>query len=210
MADYLGRDMGDVLDRVLSEDRKPKVKKPDVPLSKKQLDTHYDDLYIGYIKKLGEINRKLKDADRKASNASWSDFRGLKQSEVFVMNAIRLHEMYFENMAQSVKMPTYVEQQLAGAFKKKSLWEDDFIACGLSSRGWVTLGYDRVEKTLINTTADSHDVCVVNVDPILVMDVYEHSYFIDFGTSKGKYIEFFLNNINWDAVTSRLSEVEAE
>lgn len=210
MPDYRSQDVGDVLERVLAEERKPKAKKPNVPLSKKQIDVHYDDLYLGYIKKLAEIQRHLKTADRKAADPNWSEFRGLKQSEVSVMNAVRFHEMYFSNMAQSVKMPSYVDEHITKSFKKKSAWEDDFLACGLSAKGWVVLGYDRVDNRLINVTSDSHDVYVVNVDPLLVMDMYEHSYYIDFGSSKGKYIEFFLSNINWDTVASRLAEVEIE
>lgn len=210
MPDYRRQDVGDVLDRVLAEERKPKAQKPDVPLSKKQIDVHYDDLYLGYIKKLAEIHRHLKEADKKAANANWSEYGGLKRSEVSVLNAVRFHELYFSNMAQSIKMPSYVEDNIVGTFKKKSTWEEDFLACGLSAKGWVTLGYDRVDKKLINITSDSHDIYVVNVVPILVMDMYEHSYYIDFGSSKGKYIEFFLSNINWDTVASRLAEVEIE
>lgn len=210
MPDYRHQDVGDVLDRVLAEERKPKAKRPDVPLSKKQIDVHYDDLYLGYIKKLAEIQRHLKEVDRKSANHNWSEFRGLKQSQLFVMNAVRFHEMYFSNMAQSVKLPSYVDNKLVESFKKKSTWEDDFIACGLSARGWVVLGYDKTDNKLINVISDSHDIYAVNVDPILVMDVYEHSYNIDFGASKGKYIEFFMSNINWDAVASRLSEVDTE
>lgn len=135
MPDYRSQDVGDVLDRVLAEERKPKAKRPNVPLSKKQIDVHYDDLYLGYIKKLGEIHRHLKEADRKAANSNWSEFRGLKQSELAVMNAVRFHEMYFSNMAESVKMPSYVEDQLTSSFKKKSAWEEDFLACGLSAKG---------------------------------------------------------------------------
>ena len=208
MPDYRRQDVGDVLDRVLAEERKPKAKRPDVPLSKKQIDVHYDDLYLGYIKKLAEIHRHLKEADRKSANPNWNEFRGLKQSELFVMNAVRLHEMYFSNMAQSVKMPSYIDEKLTESFKKKASWEDDFLACGLSARGWVILGYDKTDKKLINVTSDTHDNYAVGVEPLLIMDVYEHSYYIDFGSSKGKYIEFFMNNINWDTVTSRLTAVE--
>lgn len=210
MPDYRSQDVGDVLDRVLAEERKPKAKKPDVPLSRQQIDTHYDDLYLGYIKKLTEIHRNLKDSNRKAANPNWSEFRSLKQSEVTVMNAVRFHELYFSNLAQSVKMPSYINEHLVNSFKKKTTWEEDFLACGLSAKGWVILGYDRIDKKLINVTSDAHDIYVVNVDPLLVMDTYEHSYYIDFGSSKGKYIEFFLNNINWDIVASRLAEVEIE
>ena len=210
MPDYRRQDVGDVLDRVLAEERKAKAKRPDVPLSKKQIDVHYDDLYLGYIKKLAEIRRHLKEADRKSANSNWSEFRGLKQSEVSVMNAVQFHEMYFGNMAQSIKMSSYVEEHLVDAFKKKSSWEEDFFACGMSAKGWVVLGYDKVDKKLINVTSDAHDIYVVNVDPLLVMDMYEHSYFIDFGSSKGKYIEFFMDNINWETVANRLTEAEVE
>ena len=207
--DYLpGLELHELVGDVLAEAHKPKVKKPDVPLSKKQIDLHYDDLYLGYVKKLNEIERKLKKTDHKKANATYSEFRELKREASFAMNAVRLHEAYFSGLQKS-KRPNLVDQQLTASFEKTSKWEDDFFACGMSARGWVVLGYDCENDRLVNVISDMHDIGGVwGIYPLLILDMYEHAFMIDFGANKGKYLEFFMSNINWDYVAGRLSEVE--
>lgn len=204
MPDYLPGNLGEIIGDVLSEAKKPGVKRPDVPLSKKQLDTHYDDIYLGYLKQIADVNRRLKTVNKKVQG--WNEFRSLKRDELHALNGIRLHELYFGALSKS-KSSSLVDKYLIKSFEKKSEWENDFIACGLSAKGWVTLGYDKVEKRLRNVMSDVHEMTACCVEPILTMDVYEHAYMIDFGTSKGKYIEFFLEHTNWDIVTTRLSSV---
>jgi len=202
-------DMSDIVESILMENQKPRVQRPDIPLSKKQIEIHYDDLYLGYLKKFGEITRKLKATQHNSANAVYSEFRSLKRAELSVLNAIRLHEAYFENLSKS-KCSQYVSDMLKENFSSITKWENDFIACGLSAKGWVILSYDRSNKQLINLISDDHEQYVLHMEPILVMDLYEHSYMIDFGSNKIKYIEFFLDNINWDCVASRLSNVDGD
>lgn len=204
MPDYLPGNLGEIIGDVLTEAKKPGVKRPDVPLSKKQLDVHYDDIYLGYLKQITDIERRLKTTNKKS--AGWNEFRSLKRDELHVLNGIRLHELYFGAMHKA-KNSSFVDGYIVKSFKKKSEWENDFIACGLSAKGWVILGYDKIDKKLRNIASDAHEMTVCCVEPILTMDVYEHAYMIDFGSSKGDYIEFFLEHTNWDEVTNRLSSV---
>lgn len=203
--DYLQeRDIDEVISRVIIEARKPKAQKPDIPFSKKQLDLHYDDLYLGYIKKLSEIERRLRDVDKKSSNATYSEFRALKTAEASTLNAVLLHELYFSNLGKT-KHNHYVDNLLKDSFGSYSTWENDFIACGMSARGWVVLGYDKQDGHIRHVITDEHNGGVWQLTPILVLDTYEHSYMIDHGSAKSKYIEFIIEHINWDVVSSRLS-----
>ncbi len=204
MPDYLPNDIGEIIGDVLAEAKKPGVKRPNVPLSKKQLDVHYDDIYLGYLKQISDINRRLKTTNRKSQ--SWNEFRSLKRDELHALNGIRLHELYFGGFGKT-KSSSLVDTHILKSFGKKSEWENDFIACGMCAKGWVTLGYDKIDKKLRNITSDVHEMSACCVEPILTMDMYEHAYMIDFGSSKGKYIEFFLEHTSWDEVTNRLSGI---
>ncbi|MFA6397647.1 MAG: Fe-Mn family superoxide dismutase [Candidatus Paceibacterota bacterium] len=89
-----------------------------------------------------------------------------------------------------------------GSFEK---WLEDFKALGLCSRGWVILAYDYNDGKLRNFLADAHNLSGVwGTSPILVLDMYEHSYFIDFGTDKKSYIETFFKNLNWQVINKKL------
>lgn len=181
-------------------------------LSERQLSEHHDVLYAGYVNKLNEIEEKLPSADKGKANATFSDFRALKKEEVFAQNGILLHELYFENIAPSNhdensetgkpfdKLREYIERD----FGSLEAWQEDFLACGMSSRGWVIMAQNPADGRLHNYIADVHDVGGVwGVMPLLVLDMYEHSYFIDYGTKKKDYINAFIKNINWEIVEKR-------
>ena len=208
MPDYFaGENLAELVGGILAEAKRPGVSKPDVPLSKKQIEIHYDDLYMGYLKKLGEIERKLKATDLKPANANFSEFRELKHEELFVVNSIRLHEGYFENLGSN-KQSDHINKAITTNFGSITKWENNFIACGLSARGWAVLGYDCHTKSLVNVITDSHDMGMWGVEPLLILDMYEHAYMIDFGSNKSKYIEFFMSHVNWSKVSERLAECE--
>lgn len=180
-------------------------------LSERQLLEHHDVLYAGYVNKLNEIEEKLPGADRGKANATFSDFRALKKEEVFAQNGILLHELYFENISPAVApaeagraVPEVLQQSIDKDFGSLAAWQEDFLACGMSSRGWVILGFNPADGRLHNYIADVHDVGGVwGARPLLVLDMYEHSYFIDYGTKKKDYINTFIKNINWDIVEKR-------
>lgn len=182
-------------------------------LSGKQLLEHHDVLYAGYIKKLSDIEEKLKNVDLPSANATYSDLHELKMEETFALNGVKLHEGYFENMTPggspltSLKANNQILDLIIRDFGAYENWEKEFKAIGIASRGWVVLGYDLDEKKLKNILCDSHNQGGVwNMVSFLIMDVYEHAYFLDYATARKAYIETFFKNINWEFVNSLLDK----
>ena len=181
-------------------------------LSEKQLKEHHDVLYAGYVKKANEIEEKLKSVDISTANATYSDLRELKMEETFAINGVKLHEGYFDNMAKIDKPGLSILESKMGKlierdFGSYEAWANEFKAMGLCARGWVVLGYDLDEKKLKNVLCDSHNQGGVwNMIALLIMDVYEHAYFIDYATARKSYIEAFFKNIDWEEVNRRIEK----
>lgn len=177
-------------------------------ISQKTIEVHYEKLYKGYIKKWQEIQEKLKTVDKALANASFSDLRELKLEESFVSNAIILHEAYFDILGGSGTPEGEILKALERDFISWEKWLEDFKALGLCSRGWVILGYDFNDGRLKNFLLDAHNLYgIMGTAPILVMDMYEHAYFMDFGADKKKYIETFLANLNWQIVNKKFQKI---
>ncbi len=174
-------------------------------ISADQIAQHKDILYPGYVKKLNEIEEKLKNVDLTSANQIYSELRALKAEETFALNGVILHEKYFENLGGNAKAPG--ETLLAAIvrdFGSFDAWVADFKACGMAARGWVMLAHSHYDRKLHNYCLDAHNTNVpATVTPVLVMDVYEHSYVIDYGVKRPPYIEAFMKNINWKAADTR-------
>lgn len=177
-------------------------------ISRKTIDIHYGKLYQGYVKKWQEIQEKLKAVDKLSANAVFSDFRELKLEETFAANAIILHEAYFDILGGEGQPAGEIIEQIAKDFGSFEAWQEEFKALGLASRGWVILSFDFNEGRLRNYLADAHNLYGVwGTSPILVLDMYEHAYFIDFGSDKKSYIESFFQNLNWPAVDKKFQKM---
>jgi len=179
-------------------------------LSEKQLSEHHDVLYAGYVKKTNELRGKLATVDLTTANATYSDLRELKLEETFALNGVKLHERYFDNLGGKGGAPEgtiadWIMEDF-GSFEK---WAAEFAACGLTARGWVVLAYDLEEKRLMNVICDVHNQGGVwGQVPLLVLDVYEHAYFIDYATARKKYIETFAANVDWSAVNAQIEKFD--
>lgn len=180
-------------------------------LSDNQISQHRDILYVGYVNKLNEVEEKLKTVDRSKANQIYSEYRALKADETFALNGVVLHELYFENLGGSGGPPTgRVAELIQRDFGSAEAWEADFRACGVAVRGWVILAYSFYDQRLHNYGCDAHNVNFPALAwPLLVMDVYEHAYAIDYGVKRPPYIDAFMKNINWDVVNRRLERIEA-
>jgi Fe-Mn family superoxide dismutase len=179
-------------------------------LSEKQLAEHHDVLYAGYVKKTNEIRAKLAAVDLAAANATHSDLRELKVEETFALNGVKLHERYFDNLGGPGGAPTgLVAEWLMQDFGSYEKWAAEFTACGMASRGWTVLALDLEEKRLMNILCDvHHQGGVWGAVPLLVLDVYEHAYFIDYATGKKKYVETFTQNVDWAAVNAQIEKFD--
>ncbi len=177
-------------------------------ISSKTIENHYEKLYKGYVKKCQEIQDKLKTADKSLANATYSELRELKTEETFAANAVVLHEAYFDILGGDGKQSGGILGAIEKDFGSFENWLADFKASGLCARGWVFLAYDFNDGTLHNYIADLHNQGGVwGTSPIIVMDVYEHAYFADFGIDRKSYIEAFFSNLDWQAINKKYSKI---
>ncbi len=175
-------------------------------LSERQLAEHHDVLYAGYVKKYNEICTLLAKASKDEANATYSELRELALEKGFALNAIKLHEYYFDNMTDKPKpIDGPIKQLIEQRWGSVEAWNEEFAALGIAARGWVVLSWDQDLDQLDNILCDVHNQGGIwNSVPILVMDVYEHAYFIDYGVKRKDYIEAFMAAIDWDSVNARL------
>lgn len=164
-------------------------------------------LYQGYVTNTNKVLDTLAEM-LKSGNAGTPDFAELKRRLGWEFNGMRLHEYYFENLGGTA--PVDKGGKLAGkiseSFGTLETWEKDFRATGaMRGIGWVALYQDTMSSRLMNFWINEHDVahpagCV----PLLIMDVFEHAFMLDYGLKKAEYIGSFFQNIDWAAVEQRL------
>lgn len=176
-------------------------------LSEKLMKEHYK-LYEGYVKKANEIIEKLKTVDLSTANATQSDLRALKLGYSFAVNAIKSHELYFENLSGSGGQPQgWMGSKIEKTFGSFENWMADMKATGLSARGWVWTAFDWQTGTLFNYLGDAHDAFPIwHATPLVALDVYEHAYMMDYGVARADYIDAFFKNINWNGVEALVTK----
>ncbi len=177
--------------------------KPLTGLSDKTILIHHDKLYAGYVAKKDEINGQLdslaKGGDVSSANQSYSELRALKDGETFAVNGVYLHEFYFDVLGGDGTPQGPLAEALKTDFGSVENFINYFSACGLAARGWVVLAWDTHDEALRVYTCDAHNQGGVwGCLPIIVLDVYEHAYFIDYGADRKTYIADFWKNLNWN------------
>jgi superoxide dismutase, Fe-Mn family len=171
-------------------------------ISEKTLTVHHDKLYAGYVAKKNEISEKLHalshGGDVSSANQSYSELRALKDGETFATNGVYLHEWYFDVLGGDGKPTGSLVDALAEKYGSLENFLNYFSACGMAARGWVVLAWDMHDATLRVYTADAHNQGGVwGCMPVIVLDVYEHAYFIDYGSDRKAYIADYWKNFNW-------------
>ncbi len=184
------------------KDVKPKQEL--VGISKRQIDEHFDVLYKGYVNKANEIEEKLTQTPTEGANTTYSPWRELKREELFAVDAMRLHEWYFENLGPGSQLAGEIQRFIEEDFQSYDNWAAQFKATGMSSRGWTVLAYDWQDHRLHIYMTDIHQEGMWQTSPLLILDCYEHAYMIDYGTARAKYIDSFMQNIDWDVVNERI------
>jgi len=166
-------------------------------------------LYEGYVTNINKIDEILQngDAQRDKSNSTFSYYRELKRGETYALDGVILHELYFDNIGGKVTEPKLsVTERIEKDFEVFQDWQEDFIATAKASRGWAMLCYDQRSDSLRNISLDAHDLGNIAYSaPLLVLDMYEHAYFLQYADNKVEYINKFMKNINWDVVAERMN-----
>lgn len=178
-------------------------------VSKKQFDEHMK-LYKGYVDKTNQITNKLSTGgELPGANATYSPYRGLKKGETYAIDGVILHEAYFQNMTETKTLPGPLTARIFhDTFGGYEAWKEDMVACGKAARGWSVLVYEQRTGCFRNILLDLHDdglICMAF--PLIVMDMYEHAYFLDYGTDKEKYIHRFIDSINWEVIEKRVQKL---
>lgn len=164
------------------------------------LQTHFK-LYEGYVKNTNDLLTQLESLPISYEKGA------LRRRLGWEFDGMRLHELYFDNLGGNGKLnakdPLYLA--LVAQYGSIEKWKEDFIATGMiRGIGWALLYYDPVQKKLINVWINEHDTGhFVTSSPLLIMDVFEHAYMLQYKLDKAKYIQAFFDNINWEVVSRR-------
>jgi Fe-Mn family superoxide dismutase len=163
-------------------------------------------LYQGYVTNTNKLLDSLDALLREGKTAS-PEFAELKRRFGWEFNGMRLHELYFENLGGpgGVAPAGKVRAAMERDFDSFDGWLKDFKAVGaMRGIGWAVLYLDPEGGRLINAWINEHDVAhPAGCIPLLVMDVFEHAYMIDYGLKRADYIEAFLGHIDWEVVERR-------
>ena len=174
-------------------------------ISEKLIQSHWENNYSGAVKALNTIRARLSQAAADGSVPPYV-YNGLKREQLLRTGSVVLHELYFANLGGDGKADSGLRSRLATSFGSFDTWESEFrkIGAGLGGgSGWVVLGYNQKLRLLENYWMADHSSAPAHTTPVLVMDMYEHAYQMDYGAAAAKYIDAFFTNINWDIVGQR-------
>jgi Fe-Mn family superoxide dismutase len=177
-------------------------------LSARLIQSHWENNYGGSVTTLNAVKQKLAHAlaDKDTPPFVYND---LKREHLMRTGSVVYHELYFDNLGGDGMPGEDSRKALASAFGTFDIWETEFrkIGVGLSGgSGWVVLGYNLHTNQLENYWLGDHLHGPAMTVPLLVMDMYEHSYHMDYGAAAAKYIDAFFTNIRWDVVSERLEK----
>jgi Fe-Mn family superoxide dismutase len=176
-------------------------------ISEKLIQSHWENNYGGSVRALNAVRMRL-SAALADSNTPPYVYNGLKREQLLRTGSVVLHELYFANLGGDGKAGADMRTRISGAFGTYDNWEAEFrkIAQGLGGgSGWVVLGYNRKLNLLENYWLADHGSNPADTVPLLVLDMYEHAYQMDYGAAAAQYIDAFFTNIQWDAVARRLA-----
>ena len=179
-------------------------------LSARLIESHWSNNYGGSVRALNEVKRRLAAALGDADLPPYV-YNDLKREHLMRTGSVVLHELYFENLGGNGSAGQDARALLGAAFGDFNRWETEFrrVAAGLGGgSGWAVLGYNRHFRTLENYWMADHMHSPATTVPLLVLDMYEHSYHLDFGAAAARYIDAFFANIDWERVMARVEAID--
>lgn len=174
-----------------------------VGLSEKMVVSHHDNNYAGAIKNLNAVELELAKVTK---DTAGYQVAALRERELTFANSAYLHERYFENLGGDGKPSGEIAKALASQFGSAARWEELLRATAMSlggGSGWVVIARSPLTSDLRIVATGGHAPALAAGVPLLVLDMFEHAYAIDFGAAHGKYIDAYLANVNWAVVEQR-------
>ena len=187
-------------------------------ISEQMVVGHYENHYGNAVRALNDLRREIAALD---ADTTPNRLGRLKREELPLLGSVALHELYFANLGgfrragpnSGLGRPDWheVPDDFAGEivvdFASADAWRREFVAMAQSLQGgsgWVVLTYSRRHKRFWNHIATDHSQAAIDAVPVLVLDMYEHAYQMDFGANATAYIDTFFRNINWEVVLKRI------
>jgi len=177
-------------------------------LSEKLIRSHWENNYIGSVKTLNMISERLAAAMKDAELPPVV-YGGLKREELHRVGSVILHEHYFANLGGDGKAAGDILTAIKKAYGSYEAWGAEFRRTAMSlagGSGWCVLTYNVLTNELRNQWAWDHMHGAIGGIPLLALDMYEHSYHMDYGSAAAKYVDAFMRNVNWEEVERRYSQ----
>jgi Fe-Mn family superoxide dismutase len=164
-------------------------------------------LYQGYVANTNKLIEILGQM-LKEGKVGTPEFSELKRRFGWEFNGMKLHEYYFENLGGKggLEKTGKLFKKISEEFGSLEVWEKEFKGVGaMRGIGWAILYEDPLTGRLVNFWINEHDVGhPAGCTPVLILDVFEHAFMIDYGLKRADYIEAFFKNINWKVVEGRM------
>lgn len=173
-------------------------------LSEKLLVSHHDNNYAGAVKNLNKVEAELASVNKDTAGFLVA---GLKERELTFRNSALLHELYFGNLGGDGKVAGAIEAACTASFGGFPRAEELLRASAMSlagGSGWVVLQHDLLRDALVVGWSGGHPQGLAACCPLLVLDMYEHAFHMDYGAAAAKYVDAFFANVNWEVVNARL------
>ena len=173
-------------------------------LSEKLLTSHHDNNYVGAVKRLGAIDAQLAGLDM--ASAPGFLLNGLKREQLIAWNSMVLHEIYFSGLGAPNRPGAALAAAIERDFGSEARWRAEFTAMGKAlggGSGWVVLTRSNRDGRLVNQWAADHTMALAGGTPIMVLDMFEHAYAMDYGAKAATYVDAVVATLNWSAADKR-------
>jgi Fe-Mn family superoxide dismutase len=180
-------------------------------ISEKVLVSHYQNNYVGAVKRLNAIGMQLAELDY--AKAPIFVVNGLKREELIAANSMILHEIYFDGLGGGATPKNALTDAIVHDFGSLERWRAEFSAMGKAQgggSGWVILAYSPRDKRLINQWAADHTTTLAGGRPVLVLDMYEHAYHMDYGAAAARYVDTYMEAIRWENAAKLYDQYQSQ
>lgn len=178
-------------------------------LSAEQIAPHHTAHYGGALRGYAAADTRIEESVKSGQPLDDAAYGTLKRAISSKGNSVFLHEMYFDGLTPKAPEPTdTVRRAIEDRFGSIDKWSSDFIASAKNAAGWAMLVKHPVNGKLYNVVSDEHAMGVLWMAvPLVVIDTYEHAFYIDYQNRKSEYVEKFIEHIDWTEMNVRFRSV---
>lgn len=180
-------------------------------LSAEQIAPHHTAHYGGALKGYASLDEQLQTSIQEGKEFDPNAYGAMMRGRQSKGNSVVLHELYFDALVPNQPAPQEdVRTAIVKRFGSMEKWAHDFQSSAKSAAGWAMLTFHPVNGKLYNVVSDEHAMGPLWMGvPLVVIDVYEHAFYIDYHNRKADYIEKFMDHIDWKEINTRYRAASA-